>query len=251
MPSAFWSGRGGETSPLCFRRQVVMDHRWESAALSAYFQIRSHQDMPTHSCCDKGAALHADHAVPWWHRSPACAWSELLKIRLMDGPGIRHDVCTFQRKTFLFRFSWTIKTLSSSAIILLFQQIFKGNELNNILQGLLLPWFPKHTTIYSGYDRMQCVSVSLFHHQSALQQVSSSEFNCKVIFFLFIFLKEAANRFHWSSLSYLASILGVGFWWWIEFQRCPNYKNVPQEEKTELTESLHEPVNQWTKFHLQ
>lgn len=84
-----------------------MDHCLESAALSADFQIRSHQDMPPHSCCDKGAALLADHAVLGWSRAPAGACS---------------DTCAFQRKKcfYLDLAGLTIKTLNSSVIILAF-----------------------------------------------------------------------------------------------------------------------------------
>lgn len=177
MPPALWSGRGGETSPLCFRRQVVMDHCWESGALSADFQIRSHQDMPPHSCCDKGAALHADQAVLWRSRSPA-ACSELPTNDRYDMMCAR-----FKGKCSYFDLAGlSINTLNSSVIILVFQQILKG-----------MSW-------------ILCFSAGTTGK------------------------KEAANHFRWSSLSNLASILNVGFCWWIELQKCHRMNRWTSEE---------------------
>lgn len=85
----------------------------------------------------------------------------------------------------LFWFSWIeYKTLNSSVIILVFQQILKG--MNWIL----------------------CFSAGTTGK------------------------KEAANHFRWSSLSSLASILNVGFCWWIELQKCHRMNRWTSEENS-------------------
>lgn len=150
MPLVFLIRSGEKVEPLrlFFRRQVVMDHCWESAAHSACFQIRSHQDMPTRSRCDKGAGLHADHGVLWRYRSAACAWPEPLKIRLMDGAlqewtdrtwGLRRKE---KRCMFVFRLSW-IECLDFEQLII--QQIFKGNnEIWRFSAGTIVAMVPKN-----------------------------------------------------------------------------------------------------------
>lgn len=176
-----------------------MDHCWESAAHSACFQIRSHQDMPTHSCCDKGAGLHADHAVLWRYRSAACAWPEPLKIRLMDGALQRQEWTDRtwgmwrkeKRCMFVFRLSW-IECLDFGQLII--QQILKGiNEVWRFQRRDYCCYgSQEHTTTYS------CHSVYLFTLFTTSPHSSrSAMMTWEVIFiiYLFIFLRKQKITF--------------------------------------------------------
>lgn len=161
-----------------------------------------------------------------------------------DGTGIRHDVCTFQRKMFLFRFSWTeYQDFEQFCHYFTISTDFKGNELNNILQrrdycchgSQSIQPYTAAMTVCSVY-LLAFFTISLHSSRSAVVNLTAR-------WFFFFFLKEAVNRFHWASLSDLASILGVRFWWWMEFKGVPSIKMFLKKRRLNWRSHC---MNRWT-----